>query len=213
MNLVLEEAIETNPDDLDYVYGFVRTYEDLIQVNLAYLDGRMKTTPVGEEIYEETLPFLDKLREINRLGFMSYYGSPVSWDEYGKEKSLIVGILPISCYDSFVEFIQTKVGVYCEIHHIKTGRRVFTNIPCYPYNLSVHFKNEVTHPLNVHDRFNPKKDFLADYYKFPRIRKILDKCINIQLVGTNYGYGNVEDPLLEYLNKCDICIGFDRKCG
>ena len=102
MQSIIAKYGETN---ITVVYDLVRTFKDLIDTNVAFLQGKIKETPYQlAPPDKETTPLLGKLIRINLNGFFSTEGQPPNC-EYGKfideqewfhdweQKSYITGVI------------------------------------------------------------------------------------------------------------------------
>jgi hypothetical protein len=59
----------------------VQTYTDLLQANIAFLEGQLLQSPYHlGPIDEETVPLLPKLTQLNRLGFLTVNSQPARND-------------------------------------------------------------------------------------------------------------------------------------
>ena len=58
-------------------YENVKTFDDLLKINIKFLNGTYDhTCYYCTKINDETLPLVDNLKIINKLGFYTYDGQP-----------------------------------------------------------------------------------------------------------------------------------------
>jgi prepilin-type processing-associated H-X9-DG protein len=216
MEVLIQEYGRTHPEK---VFDKVQTYQDLIQANIAFLDGRVVKTPyyLGP-VNEETLPLLPKLRKINSMGFVSFQGQPSTcqyavfvdktwttadgkeagnWFVDTEQKSYIEGILPRKYLAEVHKFLANRNDVY---YYISDKYEVLdVKMPATVYNLTRQRtnKDEAWHFCTNMWQYTMEDEY--ETFDTPAMHRILDVSIRIMLAGTEYGTGSVEDIVYEFL--------------
>lgn len=124
----------------------VRTYQDLIAVNVAFLRGEIDHTPYhGGPIDRETVPLLGKLVQVNQFGFVTVCGQPAVDLESGfnektkkfwqvRQRPFLEGYLPKIFLPELLEFLHQQTDYVYNIWDLqwKTNgwwSRLFFQVP------------------------------------------------------------------------------------
>ena len=200
----------------------VRTYQDLINANVAYLQGHLDDTPYHHgKVDEETIPLLGDLVKLNRRGFVSVEGQPGVhelgfvketwpcgnglgkvcgnwWYEIDK-KPYIVGLMQKVHFPQFKKFMRSHSYSY---HYMIEGSDVST-FPTDQFNLTrerVHKYKEALKRVPWTDYTNVWfgegsriRDFPADMQKM-----INKEAFCVLIAGNTYNEGSTEKLLLDF---------------
>lgn len=198
----------------------VRTYQDLINANVAFLQGHLDKTPYHDgEVDKETVPLLGDLVKINRRGFVSLNGQPGlyehgfikdTWPCGGKtcgdwwyedyQKPFIDGLMKKVDLPQFQKFMKQ----YADSYYYKVHGTDISTFPFYPYNLTRgrSHKNKAMlkstpweEDTHVHsgDEGNPIHYFSSD------IQRIINKeAYWVTIAGSTYNEGSTEKLLLNF---------------
>jgi hypothetical protein len=199
--------------DSKAAFAAVRSYQDLIDANFAFLSGKLDSTPYhGGPVGTETVPLLGNLRKINQSGFVTIEGQPALCEynelamngrkRYDQEqKSHLGGFLPIQQAVDFVGFMK-KRPMYITVWNTSTNKVMFSNQPSARYAVTrsryagtaAYDDNTVSH---VQDH-----DYVDENFYLPNIIEVLrGKTVYVNLVGKNWCSGNVEDHVMEYFRS------------
>lgn len=194
------------------VFESVKTYDDLIKANVAFLQGRVIAAPYHPgPVDEETIPLLGNLIKINSMGFVSIEGQPASC-VYGmyapktqlyldvEQKSYIIGILQKKYLSDFIDFFKNENFYYI----LGDGYGIIKNtLPGKAYNVSREKSSRNKNDLND-----------QEWYLYTNIshysvshnenelgfnKKILDDTFSIALCSSQYCKNSVENILLKFL--------------
>lgn len=141
------KSITTLIEQYEYVppeeiWGAIRTYQDLIEVNTAFIEGKLFKSPYhfGPITSDWSDTGDSSLAQLNRLGFVTVDGQPYLHeissflDEKKNEKfsetiqtPYLDGFLLLEHYDAFVEFMKTQPYFYykAEAH----GKKLHNTFP------------------------------------------------------------------------------------
>ena len=137
------------------VFSSVKSYDDLIKANVAFLQGKVRRTPYHcGPIDNETIPLVEDLVKINNYGFISTNGqpsqiigpfirnfeTPMNYNPpnvcIGEREILylqkphIIGYLPKKYVHSFIDFMRNHEDFYYRI----IGEPMVTIASTYPIN-------------------------------------------------------------------------------
>jgi len=182
----------------------IKTFEDLIEYNLKFLNGEIKETfyhcgPVDEE----TIPLLDNLKKINRFGFLSINGQPglLEYDIYSdyvsnyvdtEQKSWIEGYMIFGLNSIKLElFLSKNPDIYynCCVYPLGTYN---TNLPSEYYN--------ITREREKGEKWNEYTNIPNEYIEidtdYDNINKILLETHNFNITFKEFGPQNSVEKLL-----------------
>ena len=200
----------------------VRTYQDLINANVAYLQGHLDDAPYhGGKVDEETIPLLGDLVKLNRRGFVSVEGQPGvhdlffvdktwpcgngrgkvcgNWWYEADKKPYIVGLMQKKHFPQFQKFMRSHSYSY----HYKVYGANISTFPTDPYNLTrerAHKYKEALKrlPWDEFTSFHSGDDSrILDFP--PDMQKMINKeayCVTI--AGSTYNEGSPEKLLLDF---------------
>jgi hypothetical protein len=208
--------------DPDFVWKSITSYQDLVDVNVAFLNGKLSRTPYHSgPIDKETVPLLKKLIKINKMGFVSIEGQPAvcsyknitTKNIFGKEigkmfydeeqKSYSVGILPLKYLAPLRAFLSKRKDVY----YLITDRKKTLDYKYPDSNLTRKRFNRDKMLLSVEKWLmytNATKNIKSVLRLFKGIGsmdKIIDSSMLIIISGTEYCSGSVEDIIFDFLKK------------
>jgi hypothetical protein len=144
------KTISTLIDQYDYVpvndiWGSIRTYQNLIEVNTAFIEGKLFQSPYhyGPVTTDWSNTGDSSLAQLNRFGFITINGQPYlhkveSFLDKDKveifmetiQTPYLVGFLPVQAYPFFVEFMKTQPYFY--YYAKSTGKNPQTLQNTYP---------------------------------------------------------------------------------
>ena len=195
----------------------VQTYRDLQDVNILFLQGKLKKTPYHlGPVDEETIPLLENLITINDLGFISVMGQPAldeikfvdrTWKLNGqicgnwwyqlRQRSVIEGYLPKAYLDLFLEFMVNQPDYYYRIYDIQKKTGWFGG---YSFELPVLYDG-MPRGLNI-TLVRVSKDLnMLDEADWDDPTNIL---LSIPPPFDFYGYSNIENIMIPYTVKVVI---------
>jgi hypothetical protein len=220
----MEEEIDieqTNRED-EKNYKDVKTFKDLIDVNLKFLNGEIKNTYYHvRSVDEETIPLLDNLKFINLNGFYSISGQPGQikhniYSDYingyydNEQKSYIRGFVDNNDPKTslLIKELKKNDNIYYKISYYE-NKKIKTNIP------NIEYIDNVTRERNVGKEWDynfgtniwmgfPIDDYLNENY-FPNIFNILKDSIQIIIWCKEYGpQCSVEEILISFINRYNL---------
>jgi hypothetical protein len=107
----------------------ITTFQELIDANVQFLEGKIHRTPYHcAPVDDETLPMIDDLVKLNKLGCITITSQPAVDETYYKnqkwlqlqQKSFLEGYMPISVLCPFIQFMSTYDQEYSyKIYTIK----------------------------------------------------------------------------------------------
>lgn len=105
------DYIEDSSDDEDYsesenLYSKVKTFKDLLILNIAYLKEIINATPYINYIEKETKNHIDDLIRLNRKGFLTIKFIPAVFSKTIEKKSVLEGFI----HKSVVPEIRNQFG-------------------------------------------------------------------------------------------------------
>lgn len=203
------------------IYERVKTYQDLIETNIAFLNGEIKRTPYHDgSIEEETHKILDNLVKINKFGFFTTNSQP-SLCEYRKyipklnyyidveQKSYISGFMFREEFYNLLSFIENNsLQVIYNITDIKKNILI-SNLKDNSYNVTRDRSyKQLKDQVNTHWRYYTSitKGIHYDEYdnfgEYQNIQTILrNNCVFVELCLTEYCRFEIADVLLEFYNS------------
>jgi hypothetical protein len=129
-------------------YNAVTTYQDLIDLNVRFLQGENIETPYhGNHVDPETLPHLTDLIRINKVGFHSTCGQPEykardisntfpPWYTDTCQKSYIRGIITRTMAGRLATFLRNQPTVFFHMYQIDPFRVMINTFPCAKFNIT-----------------------------------------------------------------------------
>lgn len=225
---VINRQGTTNPMK---VFHMVKSYKNLIDVNVAFFQGKISETPYHlAPVDEETIPLLNSLIKINKKGFLSIEGQSAlkvtkfisktwqnqrgqqegDWWYSIEQKPYISGFLPKTDLLPFIYFMKDQPDYYYQvIIHTNPSQLLFTTFPTSPYNVTRQkaHKRKQQLSLTAWDLFtnirrpDGSTDYRNDFEDFRRIYEILEDTVYLDIAGKNYNEGSVEELLLQFYHS------------
>lgn len=207
-------------------FSKVKTYKDLLDANVAFLEGKLETTPYHYgPVDEETKPLLEDLIKLHSYGFFSVASQPSkkdkeeyvdkTWYIHGEKQGnwwytseqipCIEGYIPKTQIDEFYKFISKhRKDYYFEVYEFT--RRKGTILTCFESYVETeylrgNFPNHtkyynITREKSHKDRNQLKNEHWEDY-------------TNLPLRTNDYydftGYDNIDNILIPNTYKIVIC--------
>ena len=216
-----EPSPSTQSPSLD-LFKCVRTFRDLVGLNIRYLQGEGIRVPYAECLHKKTVY---RQVRLNKRGFLTLRGQPALKEAAKKvrdptsgedmfvqtwQKSFITGVVTREVGLELLQFLR-KRAVYVSVYNIEPFREVEYTFPCRDYVLTrtkAAWKKEdlVNEPWNDYElhREEKKEDLhgVRDLQTYPRIATLLDEqCVLMTVAGKEFGKGSVEDTLLKFFMK------------
>ncbi len=209
--------------DCEATWNGIKSYNDLTNANVAFLEGRMNETPYhGGPLDPETAPLVPRLVQLNKLGFVSTNGQPAEIRETrtmrNEQRSFIDGFMLARHLPRLEAYAKEKIrdGYYFIVSSLSTDapQILFHTFPKRMLEYSTHWKSacyNVTRVVKVNNRRDPfstvvwiEPSYDAQMFNdYPATVKLLtEQCIAVTVAGRHYGRGSVEDVLLEFLSAC-----------
>ena len=193
------------------VFQNVKSYKQLIDVNVAFLQGKISKTPYHlGSIQEQTIPQVPSLIKINKKGFLSIEGQPAlkgtefisrtwqnqqgqqegNWWLSVEQKPYISGFLPKKDLLSFVYFMKDHPDYYYQVMiHTIPSQLLFTTFPTSPYNVTrdkAHKRKQQLSSTSWDLLTNIRRpdghvDFRQDFEDFPMIYKLLEETVYVEI--------------------------------
>lgn len=196
----MDTIIEIYGKKSEQLYNFIYDYNELLHINLLYLENKIEFSLLNKPNIN-----INKIIELNKLGFLVLEGQNALYDKLNQQKSYIEGIIDIKYLNNLIKFMNNK-NVYLYISNNKLGwfntkpNILFNNFPKLPYNISINIQNNKYNYKSLDTYCNEK---LLLFKKFPKIINSLKETIYIRIVSINYNIYSIEDLLIEFL-KIDI---------
>lgn len=212
--------IDSNDDSFEPNFINIKTFDELIEYNLKFLNGDISYTFYhGGPVDSETIPLLDNLKLINRYGFVSTGGQPSlctkpefiskTWqyngETYGnwwvklQQKSYICGYIEDTKKNKkLINFLFKHKKIYTTVS--KNNGWFISNLPKNPklYNLTKSSTSKISPDEGwsewTYETNTQNKYNFEDYDDVP----IINECIQVEIVVKHYCKDSVEDVLLEY---------------
>ncbi len=198
----------------------IRSYDDFIRTNVAFLEGRIDRTPNHGPLDPETAPLVPRLVQLNKLGFVSTEGQPVELVKTStcihEQRSYISGFMLAHHLPRLEAYAKEKVrdGYYFVVSSLSTDapQVLFHTFPKRMLSYSAYWKSScynVTR-FKVNNQRSWNKDTnvwiepsyeLRTYDDMPALMTLLaEQCIAVTVASRHYGRGSVEDVLIEFLS-------------
>jgi hypothetical protein len=196
----MDTIIEIYGKKSEQLYNFIYDYNELLHINLLYLENKIEFSLLNKPNIN-----INKIIELNKLGFLVLEGQNALYEESKQQKSYIEGIIDIKYINNLIKFMNNK-NVYLYISNNKLGwfntkpNILFNNFPKLPYNISINIQNNKYNYKSLDTYYNEK---LLLFKKFPKIINLLKETIYIRIASINYNIYSIEDLLIEFL-KIDI---------
>jgi hypothetical protein len=210
------------------VFDGIKSYKDLIEANVAFLEGRVAGSPTHlGPVDQETIPLLKNLVKINKMGFITLQGQPSEcyhekyikkiWikthgkyiGDYfaqGQQKSYVVGILKRKYLKEFIDFFRNEKTYYYLIEG-KEGL-ITTTFPEEYYNVSRDRINKNKSEVKKEPWSNSSNisiegslgeySSVQDDYNKNNVKDIADTFV-ITIAGSEYCKFSVEKALIKFL--------------
>lgn len=202
----METNNNPNPKEL---YKSASNYEDLIKLNIDFIEGRINWTPYHQQPYIPG-PLQDQLVKTNRLKFLTL-GGQCAEDTPTEEKKLFLdGYLHPDLVRNFVKYLKRfpKIEYYIEFlstKQIKTNIRNWHNHYNFQENQSVYF-NSLSRVKQGNEWKNkdilPFRDLsyitLKYWNGFPNILKILQNYAFVHI--QHRSFHNLKNDLYTIIN-------------
>lgn len=216
--------------EIDMMYKSVKTYKDLLNVNIKFLKGEIEQTLYHlAPVNEETIPLLDNLIRLNKLGYYTTGGQPAlcEYNEQVKiepnvvqyysmeQKPFIEGLIEKKIVKKLTKFLKEQHDMYYLISY--KNNKTETNIPFGDdmYNMTREKSHVDINMLkdepwseytNIPNIYQETETFYDEAYyhhnEYPNIVKLIDKCYHLIVVGKEYGKDiQLEERLLEFFTK------------
>ena len=219
MESIIEEFGFKKPLD---VYKFVESFDELLLVNIAFLEGRVKQSPTHFGYVNIHSNYIEKLVKINKLGFLTLEGQK-SKCKYEipthsifssfEKKSYITGLMDRKYSNKLIKYmknsnIKSKYKFYIVNHTIKYNcfrprQLIYSTFNNFPVNLTRNKYNK-----NKYNLFDMEWQYYTNIYNcntdenlfidYPNILKIINKLVYVVITGNDYGLHSVEDLLLNF---------------
>ena len=222
------KAIRNIIRDLDkrdplQVYNHVQNFNDLLEVNIAFLQGKINytyyygsITDTEPNLNPDTVLLLDKLVELHKLGFYTMdgqgslkkiknfnhiYTGQNMWMET-EQKSYLQGYMKKEYVYDLLRYLQTQ-NVFYVFKDPVTWDILATNMDDSRYNVTRHRSHVDRYQLhnepwiystNTHISFDDRGD-----HDYPNVQRILEEnCVYFDIFVREYNTENVEDILLNW---------------
>lgn len=204
-----------------------QTWSDFVDANVAFLQGKLPRSPYYLEAMDaDTVPLLQQLIAIQRLGFISINGQAglISDDKTHQQRSYIVGFLPMGHLVTMIRFLKDHRKKYvARVFQLTSNSQSefgFDVVPIYvdkrlekPYNLTKytaeHMLPEVIENMNLQKKgkfyffsnFFPTTDsnkygWLYPFLKYRNLLQILQRNLMIEIAAVDYGSSGSVEDLL-----------------
>ena len=204
------------------------TFEDALELNIAYLNGEGVRPPYRQDDFvdEETIPLLPKLIRLNTRGFLSLDGQPALSEHAKKfrhkqtgqtaykstlQKSYICGVVPREVGAKLLKFLEKRSSVYMSVYNMNPLYEMAYNYPCRDYVLTrdrVCANKEDLELAAWHDGMTvPSLEVEDDllirpFQEYPPLYDMLkNECVQVNIACKDFGRGSVEDLLLKFFTK------------
>jgi hypothetical protein len=181
----------------------VRTYEDLLKVNVRFLQGRIHSTPYQlAPVDAETVPLLGNLTDINRRGFFSFEGQPTMRSDLEIKRGYIIGFVPTRTFDAFLSrFLRQDVAYKVEVPD-GDGTLMFHNFADFTKPNVVTWEKRngrwVSYTAIMNESTRDAE--LSAYDEYPAIKNILSRdCVMMSLIQSSETSPTVESVLQDCL--------------
>lgn len=212
----MDKIIDEYTNQYRTIFHRVKSYDDLIALNIAFLNCELHETPTrSRDIREETFFVQEDLIEVNKAGFYSKTGQPAmyhkdfakgEWFEMDR-KPYLCGYLPMEYYDKFSSFMKKTDKFYCIVYSYKTKDLLLSTLPVKRYNVargrSHPDENKLQYQewtINTYFYVTASRS-MADYSDYPNIDALLQNTVYVEIIGRDYHIGSTEQLLLEFFTK------------
>jgi len=199
----------------------VQTWDDLLQVNILFLEGKIWGTPYHHGPLEpDSVPLMGKLVALHRYGFFSINGQGSLVNEWERQRSFITGFLSADHAEGLANYFQKHrksfVGRILYLRR-QAGSTYLKNDLYYsdarlnertPYNLTQtrsrkdmvwrFFTNFPTTDSATLDEYGYESSLFG---KYPNIMSLLVDNLFVEVAAVTYGRGSTEDFLLKYFKN------------
>ncbi len=222
MNAIIEKYGITQPE---MVFLSVKTYDDLIKANVAFLEGKVEATPYHHgPVDPETAPLLEDLIFLNKKGFLSVNGQPALIEKgvvpsqcedseekceqkwyLAEQKSYLEGYVKLEEVPILINFLLSKPDIFFVV--VGPDGIIGDTFPEGRYILTRDKVSKDEDKLNstrwreysVINTKNTKYLPFDNWYNYPNIQDIIKKHTRLFFISTKeYGKGSVEKILLEF---------------
>lgn len=218
MEDIIEKYGITDPLRL---YSAVTTFDELIQANVAFLEGKVEETPYHYgPIDPETVPLVGKLVALNKKGFLSTNGQPaliemgVMPDTCNKnrkdcgnvwyidqQKSYIDGYVKLEKVASLIQYLLSRSDIYFVVYG--PDGMIGNTFPEESYCVTRSKLSKDESKMNStkwkeYTHINTKYLGFDEWRGLPNIKRIIKDTRLFSIAGKEYGKGSVEDVLLDF---------------
>jgi len=201
-------------------YALVKTFDDFIKTNIKFLNGIYNHTAYHvAPVNEETIPMLDDLKIVNKLGYFTIDSQPSSSEErfrefngYGfynlfQERGYLQGF--IHNHKNLKEYLESKNEIYYLISYPDLS--YISNIPfedskCFRTNREIYYYKNNSEKIYLSEweegysgiqNFNY---FYDDYNLFnDSIKKVLDDCVHLCIITKDFNSKvNLQKLMIDY---------------
>lgn len=213
MESIIEAFGNKNPLS---IYKFIETYKELLQINIAFLEGKINGTPYHFGYVENQD---NKLIQLNKYGFMTmdYYKGTCKYRIkkdglfYSYEyKSYISGYLEKKYINNLINYLSNnKIFKYFIVNNpnkyscFKPKKILHTTLKELPSNIIRNKYSKNMYRLEEIEWENYTNiysydDMIILFDKYPKIKKILKDLVYVVIISNDYGEFFVEDLLLDF---------------
>jgi len=183
----------------------VKTYTDLLKVNVRFLQGKVHSTPYQlAPVDAETVPLLDNLVNINRRGFFSFEGQPTVREDLEVRQGYIIGFVQSRTFDAFLpRFLKHDVLYKIEIPDLNGEDTILLNNFAdfeKPHVVTWEKRNARWFPYTVISNKSTRNTEISSYDDYPVIKNILTHdCVMLSLIQSSDTSPSVESVLQDCL--------------
>lgn len=210
-----EEIVERLNSD-----GDIKTFEDLIEENIRFLKGEVGATCYhGGPICDETIPLVDDLITLNKLGFYSTCGQPAVREKNCQQRPFIEGLMQ-NRLDllKFIRYLQDNDLYYMISYYTGSGDRDIGLDGTIPFPIKTWRFGLTRYKKEESDDWKICTGILMDYRSYrelyelhvdcyPNTKEIFKNCLHVIVTGEKYGVDvGLEKKLIKYfeMNKSPI---------
>lgn len=221
--------MSTDEEKLRNIYGGVKTFGDMLEINVKFLKGEIPLSfSVWDPIDSETIPLLGDLIKLNTYGFLTTEGQPRSAlahdDPQNKNKpsltiqrSYLCGFFPIKYLKLLIRFLKEKKLYYTysdmdSVYHNIPTRAIEYNKrdeKCVAFTKTALIRKNGSlgkYKINSALRFRRKNrtDYEAEIDAVPKFidrNRVLGETVYLNVTTRDFLSENVEKLLLEFFEK------------
>jgi hypothetical protein len=208
----------------EHVFRAIKSYQDLVDVNVAFLQGKIAWTPYhAVPVDKETVPLLGDLVRINKAGFISLVGQPAEketgqvdkslqvgdqWFQL-EQKSFVGGYMPKSHLLNFIYFMKNKPDYYYVVYTSSSEPLISTLPSGNLYNVTRDKGSSTKQrlsstPWRAYTNVGSTGFDYDTFVEYPNICRLLKDTVYVTIAGKEYGRGSVEKLLLEFYHPARV---------